>query len=323
MATEAEFEYEEASEAEIKYDENSRGLKLFACRWLPANGSPKALIFLCHGYAMECSITMKSTGTRLAKAGFAVYGIDYEGHGKSEGVPGLVMNFDFVIDDCSQHFTRICEKAENKKKMRYLMGESMGGAVALLLHRKKPEYWDGAILVAPMCKIAEEMKPNTMVISVLSALSRVFPSWRIVPTPDIIDLAFKVPKVREEIRANRYCYKGNPRLRTAYELLRVSTEIEQSLHEVSLPFIVLHGEEDQVTDKAVSKQLYDEAASSDKTLKSYPEMWHGLLYGEPPQNLQIVFSDIIGWIDQKSRYGNTRLERELKEEHEHLFKSDL
>jgi len=29
----------------------------------------------------------------------------------------------------------------------------MGGAVALLLHRKKPDYWDGAILAAPMCKV--------------------------------------------------------------------------------------------------------------------------------------------------------------------------
>ena len=38
--------------------------------------------------------------------------------------------------------------------MRYLLGESMGGAVALLLHRKKPDYWDGAILAAPMCKVS-------------------------------------------------------------------------------------------------------------------------------------------------------------------------
>ena len=38
-------------------------------------------------------------------------------------------------------------------KRRYLLGESMGGAVALLLHRKKPDYWDGAVLVAPMCKV--------------------------------------------------------------------------------------------------------------------------------------------------------------------------
>lgn len=29
----------------------------------------------------------------------------------------------------------------------------MGGAIALLLHRKMPDYWSGAILVAPMCKV--------------------------------------------------------------------------------------------------------------------------------------------------------------------------
>lgn len=47
----------------------------------------------------------------------------------------------------------ISEREENKGKMRYLLGESMGGAMALLLHRMKGDYWDGAILVAPMCKV--------------------------------------------------------------------------------------------------------------------------------------------------------------------------
>lgn len=45
------------------------------------------------------------------------------------------------------------EKKENREKKRYLMGESMGGAVALMIHRKQPDFWDGAILVAPMCKV--------------------------------------------------------------------------------------------------------------------------------------------------------------------------
>lgn len=299
---------------------NSRGMKLWASRWLPVNETPKALIFLCHGYAMECSITLDSTATRLAQAGYAVYGIDYEGHGKSDGLSGLVINFDHVIDDCFHHFSTICEKPENKRKMRFLMGESMGGAVALLLHRKKPDYWDGAILVAPMCKIAEDIKPNAMVISILSTLSKVIPSWKLVPTQDIIDVAFKDPEVRQQVRDNKYCYKGKPRLRTGYELLRVSTGIEKNLNEVSLPFLVLHGEEDKVTDKSVSKQLHDVASSSDKTLKLYPGMWHGLLYGEPLENLKIVFSDIIGWIEEKSRYGNARLEREQKEQNGDLGK---
>jgi hypothetical protein len=83
-------------------------MKQLTSRWIPVNENPKALIFICHGYAMECSITMNSTARRLVKAGYAVYGIDYEGHGKSDGLPGLVLDFDCVIDDCFQHFSNIC-----------------------------------------------------------------------------------------------------------------------------------------------------------------------------------------------------------------------
>lgn len=86
----------------------------------------------------------------------------------------------------------------------------------------------------------------------------------------------------------------------------------QMNEQVSLPFILLHGEEDRVTDKSVSELLYKEAASPDKTLKLCTGMWHGLLYGEMPDNIDIVFSDIIGWLDERSSLGNSRLERERK-----------
>ncbi|XP_050209926.1 caffeoylshikimate esterase-like [Mercurialis annua] len=315
-----------ATESEnIKFDEeyvlNSRGLKLFTCQWIPTSQEPKALIFICHGYAMECSITMNSTAIRLAKEGFAVYGIDYEGHGKSSGLPAYVESMDNVIDDCSKHFTKICEKQENKGKMRYLLGESMGGAVTLLLHRKQPHFWDGAILVAPMCKLADEMKPPQVVISVLTKLCNFIPTWRIIPSKDIIDLAFKVPEVREQVRANKYCYKGRPRLKTGHELLKTTMDIEQRLQEVSLPFMVLHGEDDKVTDKSVSKQLYDVASSTDKTIKLYPGMWHGLLYGEPLENIEIVFKDIIEWLEKRTNEDNARFERQLKQRNDDLSQS--
>ena len=83
-----------------------------------------------------------------------------------------------------------------------------------------------------------------------------------------------------------------------------------------MPFIVLHGEDDRVTDKSVSKLLYDVASSKDKTFKLYPGMWHGLLYGEPPENIDIVFSDIIGWLNERVALGNSRLENELKAEND-------
>jgi acylglycerol lipase len=38
-------------------------------------------------------------------------------------------------------------------KKRFLYGFSMGGTVVIQLHRKDPTYWDGAVLLAPMCKV--------------------------------------------------------------------------------------------------------------------------------------------------------------------------
>jgi acylglycerol lipase len=50
----------------------------------------------------------------------------------------------------------------------------------------------------------------------------------------VIDAAYKTQEKRDEIRGNPYCYKDKPRLKTAYELLKVSLELEQKLlHQVS------------------------------------------------------------------------------------------
>nr|GMD64005.1 caffeoylshikimate esterase [Ipomoea batatas] len=254
------FEYQEG------YIRNSRGVQLFTCRWLPFS-SPKALVFLCHGYGMECSDFMRDVGIKLASHGYAVFGIDYEGHGRSMGARCYIESFDNIVKDCSLFFKSVCAKEEYREKRRFLYGESMGGAVTLLIHKMDPSFWHGAILVAPMCKISEKVKPHPLVISLLTKVEDVIPKWKIVPSKDIIDSAFKDPVKREEI---------------------------------TLPFFVLHGEADTVTDPEVSKALYKQASSKDKTIKLYPGMWHGLTSGEPDDNIEIVFSDIISWLDKRS-----------------------
>ncbi|CAM0950603.1 unnamed protein product [Alopecurus aequalis] len=289
---------------DIKYDEehisNARGAKLFTCQWSPLNHEPKALIFLCHGYAMECSISMRGTGTRLAKAGFAVHGVDYEGHGKSSGLQGYISCLNDVVGDCSTYFASVCEKEEHRGKRKFLLGESMGGAIALMLHRKEPTFWDGCILVAPMCKIVDDMKPAPIVITILSKLSNVIPTWKIIPSEDIIDRAIKNKEWRAQVRNNPYCYKGRPRLKTGYEIFMASLEIESNLDKVTLPFIIVHGGADAVTDPSVSEALYKLAESKDKTLKLYPGMCHALTSGEPESNIDLVFSDIIKWLNERA-----------------------
>ncbi|CAN6328546.1 unnamed protein product [Urochloa humidicola] len=305
---------------DIEYHEelvrNSRGVQLFTCRWLPASSSPKALVFLCHGYGAECSEFMTECGVKMATAGYGVFGIDYEGHGKSMGTRCYIKKFDSLVDDCDQFFKSICDMEDYRNKSRFLYSESMGGAVALLLHRKDPTFWDGAVLVAPMCKISEKVKPHPFVISLLTKVEDIIPKWKIVPTKDIIDSTFKDPIKREKVRKSKLIYQGKPRLKSALELLRASMDVEDNLSEVRMPFLVLHGEADTVTDPEVSRALYERSASTDKTIKLYPGMWHGLTAGEPDENVELVFSDILTWLNQRSRHWKPEERVRAPPEHE-------
>ncbi|XP_047044428.1 caffeoylshikimate esterase-like [Lolium rigidum] len=293
-----------------EYVMNPRGVQLFTCGWLPASSSPKALVFLCHGYGMECRwehcYFLSACGVKLAAAGFGVFGIDYEGHGKSTGARCYIQKFDHLVADCDRFFKSICDMEEYRRKSRFLYGESMGGAVALLLHRKDPTFWDGAVLAAPMCKISEKVKPHPVVVTLLTQVEELIPTWKIVPTKDVIDSAFKDPVKREKIRKNKLIYQDKPRLKTALELLRTSMDVEDSLSEVKMPFFILHGKADTVTDPEVSQALYERAASADKTIKLYPGMWHGLTAGEPDENVELVFADIVAWLKERSQDGRVR-----------------
>lgn len=55
-------------------------------------------------------------------------------------------------------------------------------------------------------QIADDLKPHPIVISVLNKLARVIPTWKIIPTNDIIDVAFKDPVKRAEVfpRSSQY-----------------------------------------------------------------------------------------------------------------------
>ncbi|KAK7356396.1 hypothetical protein VNO80_15667 [Phaseolus coccineus] len=282
------------------YTRNSRGLQLFTCKWVPLS-SPKAIVFLCHGYAMECSTFMRGCGERLATAGYAVYGVDYEGHGRSAGVRCLINKFDNIVDDCENFFKIIGELPEYRGKPRFLYGDSMGGSVCLLLHKRDPTFWDGTVLVAPMCKISDKLKPSPIVVNVLTKFEDIIPKWKIVPTKNIIASAFKDRAKREAIRSNKLIYQDKPRLKTALEMRRTSMGLEDTLHEVTLPLLVLQGEKDRVTDPEISRTLYEKASSTDKTIKLYMGMCHGVTTGESDENITLVFRDIITWLDERSK----------------------
>ena len=52
--------------------------------------------------------TIDECRMRLAAAGYGVFGMDYEGHGKSMGARCYIRSFRRLVDDCSHFFKSIC-----------------------------------------------------------------------------------------------------------------------------------------------------------------------------------------------------------------------
>ncbi|GAB2232918.1 hypothetical protein Droror1_Dr00011986 [Drosera rotundifolia] len=280
------------------YEINSKGVKIFSKSWIPKSSPPKAVVCFCHGYGDTCTFFLEGIARNIASSGYGIFAMDYPGFGLSDGLHGYIPSFDGLVDDVIENFSKVTESPEFRALPRFLFGQSMGGAVALKVHLKQPNVWNGAILVAPMCKIAEDMYPPWILTKILIGMAKLIPLAKLVPQGDLGDMAFREKK--ELTAYNVIAYKDKPRLQTAVQLLDTTEEIERRLEQVSLPLLILHGEADIMTDPSVSKALYEKANSADKKLILYKDSYHSLLEGEPDNVISLVLRDIIKWLDDHS-----------------------
>jgi alpha-beta hydrolase superfamily lysophospholipase len=175
----------------------------------------------------------------------------------------------------------------------------MGGAVILWILLLFPEtIWNGVILVAPMCKISEEMTPHWLVVKTLTALSNQIPKWPIVPAPDVLPLVFKDAASLEMARSNPLTYPLGHRVKTAVQLLRATQFIETRMESINAPMLILQGEDDRVTDPKTCKELYERISSTDKTFHLYPGVCHAVLE-ESQEITKEIWAEMNKWTDDR------------------------
>ncbi|ERN03396.1 hypothetical protein AMTRI_Chr02g219180 [Amborella trichopoda] len=279
-----------------------RSLSLFTRSWLPLSSSTRAIILMLHGYGNDISWTFQATAIHLARNGFACFALDLEGHGRSQGLKAYVPNLPLLAQDCLSFFkSTMASNPDLEKLPSFLFGESMGGALCLLIHFLEPDRFNGAVLVAPMCKISDKVRPKWPIPQALTLISWFFPTLPVVPTADLLDKSVKVLEKRVVARRNPTRYAGRPRLGTVVELLRFTDWLSERLSEVKLPFLVVHGSADEVTDPEVSRSLYEAARSEDKSIRVYEGMMHSLLFGETDENVELVRGDILAWLKERCR----------------------
>ncbi|KAG6734489.1 hypothetical protein I3842_01G274800 [Carya illinoinensis] len=284
-----------------EYITNDRGLRLFTQWWTPL--PPTELVgtlSVVHGFTGESSWLLQLSAVFFAKAGFAVCAIDHQGHGFSDGLVHHIPDINPVVDDCISFFNAF--RVRHAPSLpSFLYAESLGGAIALLITLHKDTVWDGLILNGAMCGISAKFKPPWPLEYFLSLVARLVPTWRVIPTRGSLpEVSFKEEWKRKLALASPKRLVARPRAGTARELVRVCDELQGRFEEVRVPLLVVHGEEDVVCDPACAEELYKRAASKDKTLKIYPEMWHQLI-GEPEENVELVYGDMLEWLLRRAK----------------------
>jgi hypothetical protein len=113
-----------------EYFLNNDGLYIHFRRWIPMANihplPPKGIVVIVHGLGEHCA-RYDHVSRALNAAGFVVYSLDHQGHGRSEGDRLHLNSFQDYVNDVMAVVN--IAKTENPliAKKTFLLGHSMGG----------------------------------------------------------------------------------------------------------------------------------------------------------------------------------------------------
>jgi alpha-beta hydrolase superfamily lysophospholipase len=263
-----------------------RNTKTYYQAWLP-EGKVKAVLLVIHGLGEHCGRYMNVVN-HFVPLGYAVYGYDHIGHGKSEGMREVVERF----EDYTNTLTVYCEmvKSWQTGKPLFLVGHSMGGLITSFYLLDHQIDFRGAVISAPLVKASGNISQLTIFMGKI--LSAIAPTMGLLPV-DARSIS-RSPEVVKAYLNDPLVFHGKTPARLAAELLKAMQRVTAEATKIALPFLVVQGSADKLVDPAGAQILYDKASSKDKTVKTYEGLYHEV-FNEPERGR--VLKEVETWLE--------------------------
>lgn len=264
------------------------GLRLSYSQWA-SEGEPKALAVVVHGYA-EHSGRYLHVIEALRGRGYAVFTLDHRGHGESEGEQACVEQFDYFVDDL--HLLVSNAKKVYPTLPLFMIAHSMGGLIGTRYALAHEAELKGLVLTGAALQVGDDVSPVLKAVS--KWLAKLIPNWAIIAAAE--NALSRDPDVQRRFDADPLCYKGKVKARMGYEMMIASEDARVRMGNLSLPLLIMHATDDQLTNPAGSQQLYEQARSQDKTLKLWQDYKHELFNElEKEQVIEVM----LEWLDER------------------------
>jgi acylglycerol lipase len=279
--------------------------------WMPKNlrpGEKPPLAILCiHGLGLQ-SNSYEFLGNELAnKYGYAVYAMDVRGFGAWMTAKGKAqVNFDDCLSDIKMSLEAI--QAANPGMPVYVLGESMGGAIALRAASIYPDLVDGLISSVPAGERFEQGKTSIKVF--LNMLSGA----------NLADIGGDVLRQATQNQKLASKWSGDPLARlnlSPQELIQfqdfMNNNHAAAAKVVDMPVLFVQGNGDQLVKPEGTWQLFNAVASKDKSFFAVPgehlifEEAQTQEAGARDQNFRVISSWLTAKVGGRTRGGRGRL----------------
>lgn len=264
----------------------NNGQSIYYQYWLPES-KVKASVFVVHGLHEHCG-RYQHLAKFLTDQGYAVYGLDFPGHGKSYGPRSYVDSFSDFIHPMESYLDMI--KNWQPGLPVFFIGHSMGGLLAAAYLADHPGQVKGAVLSASLVKVPDYVSSFTLEVGKI--LSSVLPKVRIIGI-DKEGLS-RDPAIVQAYLDDPLVYNGKTTARISNELNFGINLLAERGSNIVEPLLILHGGADRLVDPAWSQYLHDIISSSDKKLIIYDGLYHEI-FNEPES--KTVFKDLIDWLE--------------------------
>jgi lysophospholipase len=267
--------------------EGHGGVTLRLQSWQPDDGPVRATLVVAHGLG-EHGGRYGELVARLVARGFAVYAPDHRGHGRSGGPRAQVGRFAWLVEDLDAVMQQAAR--EHPGARRFLLGHSMGGAIALTWALDHPGQLAGLILSGPA--IAPPAAVPATTVMMVRLLSFVAPGTGAIALPP--EDVSRDPAVVRAYIEDPLVLHGPVPARTLAELLLAMKALPPRVQALRDPVLVLHGTADRLVAYADVAPVFERLGSPDRTVRTYPGLYHEVL--NEPERAQ-VFADLEAWLD--------------------------
>lgn len=265
--------------------QGAKGLELYYQSWHP-QGLTEAVLIIIHGHGGHSGIFGLMV-EYLIERNYAVYSFDLRGNGRSPGQRGYINSWAEYREDLKSFVDLV--KAKQPQRDLFIIGQSMGGTIALDYVLRESMQLKGLILLAP----ALGLGVSSWKLLAGKILSGILPRFSLATGIDF-SAASRDPKAVAACREDPLRHsRGTARLAT--ELLNTIKWIGASIAEIKVPLLILHGGADTVTLPQSSRIFFERLTLADKERQEYPGSYHEL---HSDINYQEVLEDMENWIQR-------------------------